>query len=164
MVLNHLINDSGKTGYHLALRSFTYRSARSIAINGKPLHHREKSIIEGYQKFIQILAKEFLLAREKNQINLRPEIDTVQPMITTETGVITTNWDELLWYIKPEILNLVQLHGSARLPETLLLPTEYAIEEMVANSYENLDQEMVRKCFRSKDAIDLLKKAHIAAA
>lgn len=66
----------------------------------------------------------------KSRLTIRPEFDKYVPDLTSrDVGIVTINWDELLWR-KPN-LNLVQLHGRASAADSLILPTEQIADAFI---------------------------------
>lgn len=61
-----------------------------------------------------------------------------------ETGIITTNWDGLLW-LQPGLKNVIQLHGLASHPDSLIFPSELSTDEHIL--------ELAKKVAKSEDTI-----------
>jgi hypothetical protein len=80
------------------------------------------------ENFRQELANEYVVAERNQDLRLRDLPFQITDALKCEkTGVITTNWDELIWK-DLRFKNLIQLHGRASAPGTLILPTESMID------------------------------------
>lgn len=65
----------------------------------------------------------FVKAKREQVIKLNNDLEKYIPdLASNSVGIITTNWDDLL--IDRNLSNLIQLHGSASRPNSIILPTE----------------------------------------
>lgn len=120
----------------LANQSFMFRSIRSLLIrrisNGdlkSETFSHCKTSIERFNEFRLNLGTYYSKAVEDKDISLRKEVESIKNLLCPDTGVITTNWDELFWQQKELFPNLIQLHGRATLPKSLIFPTELTLDE-----------------------------------
>ena len=103
-----------------------------------------------YYDFKSSLSNQYFEASQKMELSLRQSksvdsyIDYVAPQ---NIGVITTNWDTCLWESK-NFENVIQLHGIAGQPESIVLPGEFASDEDIAEILESqglvIEDELIR--------------------
>jgi hypothetical protein len=74
------------------------------------------------------IGSSYVHAVKHNEISLRECKPISEILYSSDTAIITTNWDELLWN-DSRIENLIQLHGRASTPESLILPSEIRVED-----------------------------------
>jgi hypothetical protein len=55
---------------------------------------------------------------------------------------VTTNWDNCLWQDE-SIGNLVQLHGSCRIEDSMILPTEYLTDELFFDPLQIVEESQL---------------------
>ena len=159
-----------KPSVPLSHAAFLYRSAGLNVIRssdgGSP---EDVAAIRELNKFRCALAKEYSDSRVRGEISLRTLPHEIEKIISdSSTGVITINWDELLWH-DPRIKNLIQLHGRSGWPESLIFPTEYAVDEFTI--FSEVLAEMVHaeskklkakidSCGRNPSAREQLRTRH----
>lgn len=108
-------------------------------------------LFQSVSKFRQTLAVAFTKA---HGLSLRPELDMhVEDIANDDVGVITINWDELLW--KREKINLIQLHGRASASESLILPMEQISDDFIFEvlslfNASNIDLSTLGSVFRKE--------------
>jgi NAD-dependent SIR2 family protein deacetylase len=96
-------------------------------------------MIEAFCAFRKNIANSFLESQKIEEIQLRDEIEKIRAFISDDTvAVITTNWDELLWSESSTFLNLVQLHGRASFPESMILPTELTTDDECLRNFDRI--------------------------
>lgn len=111
-----------------------------------------------YYSFKSSLANHYMSAFEGGSLKLRESI-ALEEVVTTvspsDVGVITINWDPCFWEAA-RFENVIQLHGLAHNPVSIVLPGEYASDEEVAEVLHNLGfsiqddsiREQVQRMFR----------------
>ncbi len=121
--------------YRLAIRRLPRIVAEQTAkIDIRPFRGIEEDI-DGFLGLTREIAESYVAAASRGLVQLKGDIDSLRNNEFPDVMVITTNWDELLWsdtdgqgqFTFP---NIVQLHGRASVPESLVLPTETVIEDM----------------------------------
>ncbi len=168
------------SGHELARLSFFHRLYRNAVIKDPTKMKRAELIklLDYYTKFRLALAQSFTKFEDDGEIRLRDSFELVNSHIDPNIdGIITINWDQLLWKEKNRFPNLIQLHGRVTIPESLILPTETAAEEDILNSLtplqyariqghkdidEKTDGEFIRQ-WQRRDSIHELLIAHSTA-
>lgn len=95
--------------------------------------------LEEYYKFKSDIAENFRQSFEFGKISLRASMPVSEQLATfsrNDVGVITSNWDQCIWE-SSNFDNVIQLHGIAKYPESIVLPGEYASDEDLAEILEN---------------------------
>jgi hypothetical protein len=121
----------------LAADAAHFRSARARLMSnlGSVQNHNNKDKIkilagqikDSYRQR-EVLAEAYCEAVEKKTIFLRECKPISDILYSPSTAVITTNWDELLWN-DLRVENLIQLHGRASFPDSLILPSEMRMDD-----------------------------------
>jgi hypothetical protein len=90
------------------------------------------------EDFRRTLAQEYSQAVNGQEIALRELPHEIEVALSPEkTGVITTNWDELIWQ-DARFSHVLQLHGRAGIGGSLILPTENMIDDdIMRNLYRS---------------------------
>jgi hypothetical protein len=92
-----------------------------------------------YYLFKSALSKYYSESYIKGELKLRSS-ESIKSAITLvppkNVGLITTNWDACIWNAN-EFENVIQLHGLAGEPESIVLPGEFASDEEFADVLEN---------------------------
>jgi hypothetical protein len=133
-----IYNDHSVIMHSLANSYFKYRifrekflheiSSRTLRM---PKHKGMLDIISDFSKLRRGIADEFASAKSSNEIALSAKcVKLLSEADWSETAVITTNWDELVWDI-PSCKNLIQLHGRSTFRDSLIVPTEMSFDENV---------------------------------
>ena len=123
---------------YLARLAFYYRSnAERLFLKAARIekldddNYREIDEIGPYLHLIRNkrieLAKAYDEATKSNEISLRNREFFNKSYSNDSTGIVTINWDEVLWN-DSSIDNIIQLHGRCSLPDSLVLPTELIID------------------------------------
>lgn len=92
-----------------------------------------------YYAFKASLSDHYVRAYDSGELALRSSdaldaaIASVSP---SNIGVITTNWDACFWHSE-RFKNVVQLHGLAGEPESIVLPGEFTSDEELAEILDN---------------------------
>lgn len=92
-----------------------------------------------YYAFKASLSDHYVHAYENGELRLRSSnaLDTTIASVSpNDIGVITTNWDACLWQSE-RFENVVQLHGLAGEPESIVLPGEFTSDEELAEILDN---------------------------
>lgn len=95
--------------------------------------------LEEYYKFKMAIAENFRQSFELGNICLRTSMPVSEQLTNysrNDVGVITPNWDQCIWE-SSNFDNVIQLHGIAQYPESIVLPGEYASDEDWAEILEN---------------------------
>jgi len=81
-------------------------------------------------KFKDTLSKYYLDFLKEDKISLTEGFLNYakEEIYKPTTGVITTNWDILLWK-NSKIKNIINLHGKCDIPESVVLPMEHVIDD-----------------------------------
>lgn len=93
-------------------------------LKNNSLREKYKDIKESYDGIKASLAKNY--SEAKLQLNATSYLD-VENIDWRKTVFLTTNWDKTL-FDDVRIKNLVHIHGLCSHPESLILPTEMALE------------------------------------
>jgi len=114
--------------------------------------------IDGFLGLTQEIGEAYTAAASRGLVRLKGDIDSLRNNDFPSTMVITTNWDELLWSDTDEqghftFPNIVQLHGRASIPESLVLPTEFVIEDMPSTMFS-----LIKDSKLQHDAVRALEK------
>lgn len=70
-----------------------------------------------------------------NNTTLLPkeEIEFIRECTTNDTGLIVLNWDETLWGMDHVFPNVLQIHGRASIPGSIIYPMEVCLEKIHFN-------------------------------
>jgi len=126
-------------GTALAFYAANIRTIKNVLIQRLLQNDKQYNIdIAEYRKSLcdaEIIREKLATAfsiKTGHGIELRPEISRYVPDLDGDAvGVITINWDELLWQ---EIgLNLVQLHGRTSIPNSIILPMEQIQDAFISD-------------------------------
>ncbi len=154
---------------YLAAFSFVARDTRYALLkflsqNGT-IESPEKEVIDfsvaGFNEFRNQIGKSFCAAQENREISLRDyssvlrylELENDEPF-----GVISTNWDELLFENKLFSKHFIALHGRATEPASLILPMESTIDDTIVDLFlqnrafpaDSKEMELINKAFRDR--------------
>jgi hypothetical protein len=124
----------GRSASVLSCAAFIYRAFTTNVLDPRspPLTVNTPNVrgLKDFKRSRISLARSFKAAKIKNEIGIKPLRPDLNKIIYDEsTGVITTNWDELLWDDKG-IKNLIQIHGRCSIPSSLILPMELTVDEL----------------------------------
>ncbi len=93
-----------------------------------------------YYEFRSKLANAYREACEKDQIKLRNS-EVLEAVLSgqdpRDVGVITTNWDRCFW-ADQRFPNVIQLHGICDQLDSIVLPSEFATDENLAEVLDSL--------------------------
>lgn len=133
--------DGGVPHWHFPLETsanmaFWYRMQRIFlfrALKAKSrVSRRDLDWILEIGNFRRRIGEEYNEALQNNLIFLQPELAQVQQRLNPQQdAVITTNWDELLWRANSFCRNIIQLHGIASIPNSIILPTETSVDDQI---------------------------------
>lgn len=142
-------------------------------------------LINGFVRLRETLALKYSGALKDRSILFREDYNNfLESQNWNETGLITSNWDEILW-LNPTVKNIVQIHGRAEIADSLIFPTEYVFDErylekilannlnpeisamqkfLTANKRPDIKvKDLLQKIVRRKLTQRALKKAHLVA-
>jgi hypothetical protein len=163
------------TIHYLARMVFIYRSFRDqllIKIANdqeikKNIHIEEKEDVELLLETREILEDAYITATEKDEISLINKEKFQSYLSKNNTGVITINWDEVLWdWNNQSIENIIQLHGRCSVHNSLILPTELTLDENifeVIKSKLNAKPNIIKQLsyyYRNDSVRKALRKVH----
>ena len=177
-----LLHTKNVTIHYLARMAYLYRSnsewllleAARVEELTKDKHDKLENI-KGYlsqvKKLRNKLEKLYRIATTSRTISLRDRELFDEFYSRNNTGIITINWDEVLWN-DSSIENIIQLHGRCSMPDSLVLPTEMIIdtnifklhEEGLLKNYNARKTDWLSKFFKgSKEIRQSLENAHLTA-
>lgn len=93
-----------------------------------------------YYSFKAALARSYAESFKAGELKLRtarPLENLLETAAPADIGVITVNWDQCIWE-ESRFQSVIQLHGVASNPESIVLPGEYADDDALADILENL--------------------------
>lgn len=106
---------------------------------------QDKALVKLTSCFRKNLAEYFEQGFSMSLKKIPPEIEKV--IYSRSTALITTNWDNILWsWENGAFKRICCLHGRCSSYESIILPTEYWIDEL---PWERL-KEFSRRCSNSK--------------
>lgn len=104
-----------------------------------------------YYSFKANISKRYSEAFKAGEIRLRASPafeDHFASISPSETGLVTVNWDHCFWE-DSRFENVIQLHGLASDPESIVLPGEFADDDALVEILESLgfsiEDETIRK-------------------
>jgi hypothetical protein len=172
------ITDPNVLASILAAYTYHYRRLRNELLitmhdkNCDPVAEVEKLRLElhALREHRQQVATAYQTAQLTNAISLR-ECAPIEDLLTKpdELGVITTNWDSIVWS-DGRFKNVIQLHGISSNPDSLIFPSELGTDDHIFELAVNLAIEgkseklktalaKISGHFRGKDAA-LLQESH----
>lgn len=124
--------------YQAAVKRITHYPSRRNVPPSVSVYRNIKRVTDTFFEFLEHLGQAYTQARSLNAISFQPEIDYIQRYFSSNAGIITLNWDELAWFLSnpngtPAFANIIQLHGRATYPESMVLPTELILTEGPVN-------------------------------
>jgi hypothetical protein len=136
----NLLDNTSIKGYDAqlaALVAFTDRFFRYALLrlhnkndsDSKKIADVTKKFLKASENFRKELGKSYITAQKQGKINIRAIPTCMQPFMGKNCmGVITTNWDELIWADTCRFVKVIQLHGMSSDYKHLILPTEFSID------------------------------------
>lgn len=98
--------------------------------------------LDDYYSFKKNLCTEFRNFSKASTLRSSPKIsELLSQFDSKEVGIITTNWDSTFWR-DSTFPNVVQLHGVCDMEESIILPSEFAGDEELAEVLDNLGYEI----------------------
>ena len=149
-------------------RDNRYAVLRLLAEKGQ-LDESERSWFTFHAEFVvkfrNTIGQRFSKAREDRKIKLRDTSYIFRYLNLKDDepfGVISLNWDELLFENKKLSEHLVALHGRASIPQSLILPMEATTDDVILDLFlkshpmvpESPDMQLIQKAFREKKVRD----------
>lgn len=115
-----------------------------------------------FTDFRELIAEQYCELENALQLRMNTEIEH---LIGKDALYITTNWDNSLWK-RPELENIIHVHGRCKNPHSIVFPTELLIEEhqydgnklddCIRDCPEEL-RYLVHRAFRHSTRSDLLR-------
>lgn len=92
-----------------------------------------------YYSFKAALSRHYSEGYSNGELKLRSSasVESAIALVSpAKIGIVTTNWDTCLWDAS-DFENVIQLHGLAGQPESIVLPGEFASDEELAEILNN---------------------------